>query len=205
MADDEATVSDSDIVLMMAMQDREGLRLLIEQYGGRLKAFLYKRFGGVLQEGELAEALNVAFYNIWRFADRYDESKGSLPSWCVRIAQRAAQSIIRRESRYRSKNLEYDSMYDPAGDPPGEDVVASEDRSDDPRVDALHKAIAGLPPLQRAITQADLAADGLADAGRLAEIHGTSKNSIYVSRSKAREALKKQAEQLSRQPAGKRR
>jgi DNA-directed RNA polymerase specialized sigma24 family protein len=205
MADDKATVSDSDIVLMMAMQNLEGPRLLIERYGGRLKAFLRKRFGSVLQEGELAEALNVTFYNIWRFADRYDESKGSLPSWCIRIAQRAAQSIIRRETGYRSKNLEYDAMYDPAGDPPGEDVVAADDRGDDPRIDVLYKAIAGLPPLQRAIIQADLAADGLADAGRLAAIHGTSKNSIYVSRSKAHEALKRQVEQISRRPAGKRR
>lgn len=205
MADHEAKVSDSDIALMMAMQDREGLRLLIERYGGRLKAFLFKRFRSVLQEGELAEALNVAFYNIWRFADRYDETKGSLPSWCIRIAQRAAQSIIRRESGYRSKNLEYDAMYDPAGDPSDDDVVAAEDHDDDPRIDALHKAIAGLPPLQKAIIQADLAADGPADAGRLAEVHGTTKNSIYVSRSKAREALKWQAEQIMRQPAGKRR
>lgn len=203
MADHEAKVGDSDIALMMAMQDREGLRLLIERYGGRLKAFLFKRFRSVLQEGELAEALNVAFYNIWRFADRYDESKGSLPSWCIRIAQRAAQSIIRRESGYRSKNLEYDAMYDPAGDPP--DEGAAEDHDDNLRIDALHKAIAGLPPLQKAIIQADLAADGLADAGRLAEIHGTSKNSIYVSRAKARETLRKQVEQLRRQPAGKRR
>jgi DNA-directed RNA polymerase specialized sigma24 family protein len=203
MADREAKVSDSDIALMMAMQDREGLRLLIERYGGRLKAFLFKRFRSVLQEGELAEALNVAFYNIWRFADRYDETKGSLPSWCIRIAQMAAQSIIRRESDYRSKNLEYDAVYDPAGNPP--DEGAAEDHDDDPRIDALHKAIAGLPPLQKAIIQADLAADGLADAGRLAGIHGTSKNSIYVSRSKAREVLKRQVEQISRQPAGKRR
>ncbi len=205
MADHEAKVSDSDIALMMAMQDREGLRLLIERYGGRLKAFLFKRFRSVLQEGELAEALNVAFYNIWRFAERYDETKGSLPSWCIRIGQRAAQSIIRREFGYRSKNLEYDAMFDPAGDPPDEGVAVAEDNEDDPRIDALHKAIAGLPPLQKAIIQADLAADGLADAGRLAEIHGTSKNSIYVSRSKAREVLKRQVEQISRRPAGKRR
>lgn len=205
MAGDAATVSDSDIMLMMAMQDRAGLRLLIERYGGRLKAFLIRRFGSVLQQGELDEALNVAFYNIWRFADRYDESKGTLASWCIRIAQRAAQSIIRRELRYRSKNLEYDAMYDPAGDPRDEDAIASGERGDDPRIDALHKAIAGLPPLQKAIIEADLAADGLADAGRLAEIHGTSKNSIYVSRFKAREALKKQAEQLIRKPAGRRR
>lgn len=204
MADEGSKVTDSDIVLMMATGDQGGLRLLLERYGGRIKAFLVKFYRSNLQEGELDEAFNVAIFNVWRFADRYDESKGSLPSWCIRIAQRAAQSIIRRESSYRSKNFEYDLTYDPAGDPHDEDAVARADRSDDPRIAALHKAIEALPSLQKAIIQADLAADGLADAGRLAEIHGTSKNSIYVSRSKARETLKRQAALFSRQPASKR-
>ena len=204
MADDGSTISDSDIALMMAMQDREGLRLLIEKYGGRMKAFLFKRFRSVLQEGELAEALNVAFYNIWRFADRYEEGKGTLASWCIRIAQNAAKDIIKREMKYRAKNLEYDANHDPADPPEGDEANPGEE-ADDPRLDDLLQAIKKLPPLQKAIIEADLAADGLADAGRLAEMLGSSINSIYVSRFKARENLKKQIEQLSRQPAGKRR
>lgn len=204
MADDRAMVSDSDIVLMMATQDREGLRLLIERYGGRLKAFLRKRFGSVLQGGELDEALSVAFYNIWRFADRYDERKGTLASWCIRIAQNAAKGILRRETKYRDKNLEYNPSYDPA-DPHEGDEAGPADDALDPKLDHLRQTIQKLPPLQKAIIEADLAAGRLADAGRLAEIHGTSINSIYVSRTKARETLRKQVEQLSRQPAGKRR
>lgn len=206
MADDESMVSDSDIVLMMAEGDQGGLRLFLERFGGRLKGFLVKRFSGVLQEGELNEALNVAVYNIWRFADRYDEGKGALSSWCIRIAQRAAQSILRREARYRSKNLEYDLTYDPANDKAPAETAQAALQTDDPRLEILYQAIETLPPLQKAIIEADLAAgDGPADAGRLAEIHGTSKNSIYVSRGKARENLKKQAERLARVPANKRR
>ena len=205
MADDGSKVTDSDIALMMAMGDQGGLRLLLEQYGGRIKAFLVKRYSSDLQEGELNEAFHAAIYNIWRFADRYDEHKGSLPSWCIRIAQNSARSIIRRECRYRSKNLEYDTTYDPADDSPQDEAVETAERTDDPRLDGLCKAVEALPTLQKAIIKADLAADGLADAGRLAEIHGTTKNSIYVSRSKARETLKKQAEQVNRQPAGRKR
>lgn len=195
-------VSDSDLALMMAMGDRDGLRLFLERHGGCLKAFLQKYFGDVLQEGELAEALNVAVYNIWRFADRYEEGS-KLASWCIRIAQRAAQSILRRETKYRAKNLEYDITYDPAGDP-SEDGIADEASEDDPKLDVLPKAIEMLPALQKAIIKADLAADGVADARRLAEIHGTTINSIYVSRNKAHENLQRQVEQLSRQPANKR-
>jgi len=195
MASDGAPVTDVDIILMMAYQDQEGLRLFLERYGGRLKAYLLKFYGELLQQEELREAFNVAVFNIWRFADRYDERKGALPSWCIRIAQRAAQSIIRREFGYREKNLEYDPSHDPAGDTPtGEDVEAM-DCPDDPRLEELLGNVEVLPPLQNAIIRADLAAgNGLADAGRLAAIHGTSVNSIYVSRSKAKEALKKAAE-----------
>jgi len=206
MADDGSTVTDSDIALMMAEGDQDGLRLFLERYGGRIKGFLIKRYANVLQEGELGEALNAAVHNIWRFADRYDEGRGSLPSWSIRIAQRAAQSIVRREMKYRSKNLEYDVSYDPAAGPPAEEAVEGLDRSSDPRLLDLHRAIETLPPLQKAIIEADLAAgSGLADAGRLAEIHGTSMNSIYVSRSKARENLRKQVQRSDRRPASKRR
>ncbi len=205
MANDGSPVSDVDIVLMMMEHDEEGLRLFLKRYGGRLKGFLVKYYAGVLQPGELDEALSTAAFNIWRFADRYDEGKGSLASWCIRIAQRAAQSIVRREFGYRGKNLEYDPSYDPAGDLPGKQEAEPSDRSDDPRLKVLHAAIDALPPLQKAIIQADLAAgDGLADAGRLAAIHGTSKNAIYVSRFKAREALRRQAEQYNRRALSKR-
>ena len=205
MADDGSPVTDSDIALMMAARDQHGLHLLLDKYGGRIKAFLVKYYSSVLQEGELNEALNFASYDIWRFADRYDEGKGSLPSWWISIAQRAAQGIIRREFKYRSKNLEYDAKYDPGGNPPDEEAADTSDRAGDPRLEDLHRAIDALPPLQKAVIKADLAAgDGVADVGRLAEIHGTSKNSIYVSRHKAIEALKKRAEQFGRRPLSKR-
>jgi RNA polymerase sigma factor (sigma-70 family) len=205
MADDGSPVTDSDIALMMATGDQAGLRLLLERHGWRIKAFLVKYYSSVLQQGELNEALNTAVFNIWRFADRYHEGKGSLPSWCIRIAQNSARSIIRREFSYRSKNLEYDATYDPAGDLPDEQAAEISARAtDDPRLEDLHKAIGALPPLQKAIIKADLAAGGLGDAGRLAAIHGTSKNTIYVSRHKAIEALKKRAEQFGRRPLSKR-
>jgi len=124
-------------------------------------------------------------------------------SWCIRIAQRSAQSILRREFKYRLKNLEYDATFDPAGDSSDEEAPVSCDHRDDSRFDALHNAIEKLPPLQKAIIKADLASDGLADAGRLAEIHGTSKNTIYVSRFKARETIKRQVGQLSHAPVSK--
>jgi len=205
MPDGEVTVSDSDIALMMAMGDQEGLRLFLHRYGGPMKAYLKKYYGNVLQEHERDEAFNWAIHNIWRFAERYHEGKGKLASWSFRITQRAAQSVIRRETSFCSKNREYEDDFDPADSSSENDGTAQLFGPDDPRWEHVLKAIDTLPALQKAIIQADLAADGTADAQRLAEIHGTSKNSIYVSRNKAHENLKKRVDELMRQPTGKRR
>lgn len=204
MSDGEATMTDADIALMMAMGDQEGLRLFLQRYGGRMKGYLTKHYGHVLQQREQDEALNWAIYCIWRFADRYDETKGQFPSWCIRITQRAAQSVLRRETKFCSKNLEYNDSYDPAA-PNNEDSDEKQVFDDhDPRWGRVLTAIDILPPLQKAIVQADLAAGGAANAQRLAELHGTTKNSIYVSRQKAHENLKRRVDELARHSAGKR-
>lgn len=205
MAESEATVTDSDIALMMAMGDQDGLRLFLQRYGGRMMGYLAKHYGDVLQEAELHEALNVTVFNIWRFAGRYDETKGQLASWCIRIAQRAAQSILCRETQFCSKNHEYDENYDPAGPSTGTSDEEQVFGVGDPRWKHVLAAIDSLPKLQKAIVEADLKADGTADAQRLAEGHGTTKNSIYVSRNKAHENLKKRVDELIRQSTGKRR
>jgi len=205
MPDGEVTVSDSDIALMMAMGDQEGLRLFLQRYGGPMKAYLKKYYAHVLQEHERDEAFNWAVHNIWGFAEQYHEGKGKLVSWSFRITQRAAQSVIRRETSFRSKNREYEDDFDPADPSSENDGTAQLFGPDDQRWEYVLKAIDTLPALQKAIIQADLAADGTADAQRLTEIHGTSKNSIYVSRNKAHENLKKRVDELMRQSAGKRR
>jgi DNA-directed RNA polymerase specialized sigma24 family protein len=204
MPDGEVTVSDSDIALMMAMKDQEGLRLFLQRYGGRMKAYLTKYYAHVLQEQERDEAFNWAIHNIWNCADRYDEGKGQLSSWCIRIVQNAAKSVLRREMSFCSKNREYDDGFDPADPSSENDKTAQFFGPDDPRWEHVLKAIDTLPALQKTIVQADLAADGTADAQRLAEIRGNSIGSIYVSRNKAHENLKKRVVELMRQSAGKR-
>ena len=58
------------------------------------------------------------------------------------------------------------------------------------------KSLDDLGELQRAVIEADLACGGTADAGRLAKIHGTTKNSIYVSRRKARKRIETELTRL---------
>jgi DNA-directed RNA polymerase specialized sigma24 family protein len=54
---------------------------------------------------------------------------------------------------------------------------------------AVHASLQLLPPQQRTVLQADLAARGRASVRDLARHLGTSPNSIYVSRSNGRRAL----------------
>lgn len=191
--DQPPAVDDADIALLMMDRDQEGLRLLLRKYGGRIKAYVRKHFGDALAEPERKEALNVAAFNVWRFASRYDESKGTLGSWFIRIAQRAAQSILRKEERHRHKELEYEPSYDPAG-PEEQEECDIPDRQKERMLTDLMTAIDRLHPLQQAIIKADLAAgnDGPANAARLAQLHGTTKSSIYASRNYAKMNLHKE-------------
>lgn len=194
MTDDQPPdVSDSEIALLLMERSEEGVRLLLLRYTVRIKAYLRKYFGDVLATPELKEAFDEAVTKVWRFADRYEESQGSLGSWFIRIAQRSAQTIVRREERQRHKELAEDMEYNPAGHVTKEEECQPPDRKKERVLKDFAEEIENLPELQKAIIKADLAAGdgGIADAGRLAELHGTSRNSILVSRHKAKENLHK--------------
>lgn len=184
-------VSDSDIALMLMERSDDGLRLLLQRYAVRIKGYLRKYYGDVLAAPELKEAFDEAVTRIWRFAHRYDESQGTLGSWFIRIAQRTAATIVRRERRQRHQELPEDDEYISGGEVTEEcDPI---DRKKEKILTELEDEIENLPDLQKAIIKADLAAGdvAVADAGRLAELHGTTRNSILVSRHKAKENLHK--------------
>src|SRR5204862_440641 len=86
---------------------------------------------------------------------------------------------------------------DPADDPAGD--CEEDDEEADARVrkrlQDLDEVIEGLGRVQHAVVRADLAAGGQADNARLAARLGTSVNSIYVSRNKAHEAIRKGMQQ----------
>ena len=191
---------DAHIARAMASGNRQGLELFLAEYGGRLRGYLLRRYGACLQESDLEEALSAAIFNIWRFADRYDSTKASLGSWAIRIAQRTAQDVIRRELRHRTLPLDVDLASLSPRDNNG--LPASRDVSRERLLADLDDAIQQLPPLQKAIILADLAAgaDGIADAGRLARALGTSKGSIYVSRIKARENVYREMVKRGQRP-----
>lgn len=180
-------MDDVDIVLLMMDGDPEGVRLLLREYGGKVKAGLRCEFSHVLAEPEIDEAINWGAFKAFKAAQSYNEAKGSLRTWFYSIARNAARDILRGEERHATVPLEYDPLW-------YVDVVEVDDnRPVEPKRDKLLRdlieAVEALPKLQKAIIKADLAC-GKADANRLAQEYGTTVNAVYVSRSHAIKRLR---------------
>lgn len=194
MADAKSSEVDAELlILRMAEKEEVALTEFLRAYGGKIKGYLTRLYGDVLKEPEINAALNATAFNVWRFADRYTTAKGSPKTWIIRIARNAAISILRGENRNRAKDLEYDPAYDPS-DP-------SEDCEDDPqdigsrdrwRAREVEKIIKEeLKGNEQAVAMADLNAGGEADSARLAVLLGSTKESIYATRSKVRAKIRK--------------
>lgn len=190
---------DVDIALMMMEGNEEGLRALLRKYGGKVRGALRRRFGTVLDEDQLDEALNLAALRAWRFAHRYDDKLASLGVWFWSVTRNVAKNILREELRWNHGELEFDPEYDPAewAADDGEEEAPAENEARQKKLLAdFHTVVGALPPLQKAIIEADLAAGGPAGAAALAAKHGTTKASIYVSRNKARATIAKEMVRL---------
>lgn len=171
----------------------EALRALLVLYGGRVKNVLRGRYRSVLQDQEIDLALSNALIKVWRHARSINLERGSLGGWFLRIAQRCAIDILGRKLGSRETALALEPDADPAGECEEDDEEL--DGRTRKRLQDLDAVIEGLGPLQKAIIKADLAHGGQADNARLAAQHGTSVNSIYVSRNKAHEAVRKGMQQ----------
>jgi len=179
------TEGDAEIVRLLREREGGGLRLLLVTHGSRTRTALKKRFAGQLSEAEIDEALNIATYNAWRKVHTFDASRGSLRAWFFVIAHNAGYEIVRERQRRRDREVrgfDLDRLESP--------VVLT---PVPPRafLDTLRECIDALPRLQRRIIEADLQSGDTADAAELAKVLHTTKNSVYVSRSAARKALRR--------------
>ena len=166
----EPTDDDEALALRMMDGDEDALRDVLRVHGGKVRGWLKKHYGDVLRPPEIEEAFNRAAYNVWRFAGKFDPSIGPLGGWFLRIAQRAAESILRDECSHCAKCLEYEPSYDPAGDcADGETEIGKLEKQRLVQQDYIieHKLVGH----EKEIVKADLAAGGprQADNGRLAK------------------------------------
>jgi DNA-directed RNA polymerase specialized sigma24 family protein len=170
------STSDDEIVLLLREKAPEGLRLLLAKHGPRIRAILRADFRGSLSEMEVEEAINVATYRVWRGSNGYNPKRGTLRAWFHVICRNAALTVLQREKRHRGAVIELDGL----------EVTDHHAKTQPVRptdgqlgfVSVLRSCIHDLPPMQRAIQDADLESDDVADAEALARRFRTSKNSI---------------------------
>jgi RNA polymerase sigma factor (sigma-70 family) len=185
MPTNEPDPSDSDLMLKMACGDESALEELISRYGGRVRAFVRQKYEVSIGSEGVDAVVNGAFMKAWKCAEAYDESKGTVRSWLLRIAQSEAIDLVNDKPEYK---LELD------GQEPEYDPAAQADNDVSPvQAELLRmfdKAVQSLPRMQRRIIEADLAAGERADDDWLARELGTTVNSVRVSRVKALASIK---------------
>ena len=184
MADTAIDEDDETLNLRIQCQEPKALVRLLELFGPKAKGYLKKHYGNVLCDADITAALTNALSRAWQYGDSYDPSR-SLKSWFLRIVQTQALDIIKDKKEHRGVAFDLDQHDRPE--------VCDEpiNKKAKQRIDALERCIEKLEGNQQAIIRADLATDDVASAAWLAERLGTTANSIYVSRNKARENLKK--------------
>jgi DNA-directed RNA polymerase specialized sigma24 family protein len=171
-------------VRLVVAGDPEGLRRLLQDHGAIVRARLEREFD-TLDGSEIDEAMGAMAVKVWNAGQRFDANKGTLRAWCAVIARRCALRLLDMRKRDPAKaepDLDLYELPRPPVEPPSAEQVRL--------LADLRLSIAELPGLQRAVAQADLEAGGLAPASLLARQLKTTPNSIYVSRLRARKALR---------------
>src|SRR5262245_60940035 len=134
--------ADRDAVRRMARGDRDALADVYDRHA-RLRYSLALRI--VRQQADAEDVLQDVFAQVWRQADRYDTSRGTVIGWLVTVTRSRALDRLRR-GRVRPQAA-------------GDEMLAREVPDDSPGVDlalvsaeqaeAVRAALVGLPENQR--------------------------------------------------------
>lgn len=110
---DDSLAADIDIEIVIALQEadpRAGLRMLLEQHGGKVLGWLKKKYEGVLDELEIESAMNLAVAKFWKYAPQYDESKGTLGAVFFVFARNAAVSVLRGQIKHYKNRTDFEAI-----------------------------------------------------------------------------------------------
>lgn len=136
MADDG---DDVELVLRVAQDDREALRVLYDRYGTIVFGMSYRLLGDRHSAEECTQDVFVA---LWRGAARYETQRGNVRSWLFSIARYRAIDLVRRRAARPSDP--YAEVWVDEEAPDSSDLVVAADHS--LRVAA---ALAEIPAPQR--------------------------------------------------------
>lgn len=182
---------DAATLLRLRAQDPDGLRHLLEDHGGAVLQGLGKAFGHFLTGTEVEEAFGAAMVRIWETPHVYAPGLGSLRAWMFVVARNCALSLVRSQRR-RRRDVPLEQI---------EELLPrlAPNQAEQARLCLLadlQGCLGELSPLQRAVLQADLDANGAATTDQLVERLGVSARSIYVARHLGRIALGRMMQRL---------
>lgn len=192
---------DAETARLLAAGDPEGLRRLLIDHAGKVRGALHKEFCHVLDQLQLDEALNQASLRAWRSGGTFDGNRSPLGVWFYVIARNCARRVLEYKLLHDKVPLHDNLDGEPA---PEAGRTEPDEAAEPPKKDGfiadLYHCIAGLQAQQRDVILADLAAGGTASASELAKRLKTTRNSIYVSRTNGRKALRAALEALGHAP-----
>ena len=90
-------VTRNNYISKLKRHNEKALEFVVQEYGGQVKAAVYKNLSGMPEEIE--ECMDDVFLDVWNNIDRFDESKGSFRSWITAIARFRSIDYLRRYSR----------------------------------------------------------------------------------------------------------
>ncbi len=179
-------LSDDAIGRLIRQKDERGLIALLARHGGRVKAYMRGRFGNLLRDEDIEDALNEGAYRVWK---RFDPERGSsLGPFLLWMTYHAIVDLLRGNTNGRDEVST------------GPTTLALEAVSRESELDgaehqelrlALVEAMQKLTSLERAIIEADLESGGKASTTKLSEILGSPPSSISHSRRRAYVKLRK--------------
>jgi len=95
--------ADLELVRRMAAGDEAALGALYDRYSPLLHSVVLRIVG---DPDDAEEVLEDAFWQAWRQAGRYEESRGGISTWLVMIARSRAVDRVRARRRFREERLE---------------------------------------------------------------------------------------------------
>ncbi len=177
----------ADLMRAFARRDPRAADELYARFAPRIYGLGMVMLGNA---GHAEDLVQDTFVKVWRNAQAYDPSRGSVDTWVLLIARSLAVDLIRRKV-LETRILASQETPEVAAEPGPEDQAESRDLADRAR-QAMHS----LSPGQRAALE--LAYFGGKSSAEVAELEGipvgTAKTRIRTALMKLREALEVQHE-----------
>ena len=139
-----SSAADRELVRRMAAGDESALGTLYDRYSPLLHSVARRIVG---DDADAEEVLEETFWQAWRQAGRYEESRGGLSTWLVMIARSRAVDRVRARRRFREER--WDELSEGHAESAGDDASPLDSAEMDEVRRMVGRAVATLPPEQR--------------------------------------------------------